>query len=149
MVNAGAEAARTVASRSDESGAMSKAGADPSGRRDRDAPDRRGEGDREPRSFDFDWRTDKEINRIVGDAHDGTVRPLSENRHRLETFAEELFRAETLDAPDAYAAAGIDWPAGRAMEREESAPGVPRRDGSKCLMLSPAITPRIAPRSPS
>ena len=69
-------------------------------------------------------------------------------RQRVETLAEELFRAETLDAPDAYAAAGIDRPAGRAMEREESASGVPRRDGSKCLMLSPAITPRITPRSP-
>lgn len=137
---------------------MNKAGAVRSDRRDRDAPDRRGEGDREPRSFDFDWRTaaflgltrqrvDEEIKRNVGDAHGRTVRLLSENRHRLETLAEDRFRAETLDAPDAYAAAGIDWPAGTAMERAESAPGVPRRDGSKCLVLSPAITPRITPRS--
>jgi hypothetical protein len=36
---------------------MSKAGADRSGRRDPDAPDRRGDRDREPRIFDFDWRT--------------------------------------------------------------------------------------------
>ena len=90
-------------------------------------------------SFDFDWRTaaaflgltrqrvDEEIKRIVGDAHGRTVRLLSENRHRLETLAEDLFRAETLDVPDAYVAAGIDWPAGRAMEREESARRRPRR----------------------
>jgi hypothetical protein len=139
---------------------MSRAGADRSGRRDPVAPDRRGDRHREPRSFDFDGRTaatflgltrqpvDEEIKPIVGDADDRTVRMLSENRHRLETLAEELFRAETLDAPHAYAAARIDWPAGGAMERAESAPGVPRRDGSKCLMLSPAITPRITPGSP-
>ena len=75
------------------------------------------------------------------------MRLLSENRHRLETLAEDLFRAETLDAPDAYAAAGIDWPAGRAMEREESARRRPGRDGSKFLVLSPAMAPRITPRS--
>jgi hypothetical protein len=98
---------------------MSRAGADRSGRRDPDAPDRRGD----------------------------RVRMLAENRHRLETLAAELFRAETLDAAQACAATGIDWPAGGAMERAESAPGVPRRDGSKCLMGSPAITPRITPRS--
>ncbi len=138
---------------------MSRAGADRSGRRDPDAPDRRGDRDREPRSFDFDWRTaaaflgltrqrvDEEIKRIVGDAHGRTVRLLSENRHRLETLAEDLFLAETLDAPDAYAAAGIDWPAGRAMEREESVRRCPRRHGSKFLMLSPAMAPRITPRS--
>jgi hypothetical protein len=92
-------------------------------------------------------RVAEEIKRIAGDAHGRTVRLLSENRHRLETLAEELARAETLDAPHAYAAAGIDWPAGRAVEREESAPGIPGRHGSTCLMLSPARAPRITPRS--
>jgi hypothetical protein len=82
---------------------MSKAGADPSGRRDPDAPDRRRDGDREPRRFDFGWRT-------------------------VAAFLALLL---------------LNY----IMEREESARRRPRRDGSKFLVLSPAMAPRITPRS--
>ena len=35
----------------------------------------------------------------------------SENRDRLESLAEALFEAETLEGPEAYAAAGLERPA--------------------------------------
>ena len=116
---------------------MIRAGADRSGGRDPDAPDRRGDRDREPRSFDFDWRTaaaflgltrqrvDEEIKRIVGDAHDRTVRLLSENRHRLEILAEDLFRAETLDAPDRTRQPGSTGPPGGPWSGRSPPAGVP------------------------
>jgi cell division protease FtsH len=56
-------------------------------------------------------RVDDEMRRIVSEAHDEAVRLLSENRQRLDALAEALFQAETLDGPDAYAAAGLDHPA--------------------------------------
>jgi cell division protease FtsH len=53
-------------------------------------------------------RIDDEMRRIVGDAHDAALRVLSENRERLDSLAEALFQAETLEGPDAYAAAGLE-----------------------------------------
>jgi cell division protease FtsH len=52
-------------------------------------------------------RIDEEMKRVVGEAHDGAVQLLSENRERLEALADALFRAETLEGPEAYAAAGV------------------------------------------
>jgi cell division protease FtsH len=52
-------------------------------------------------------RIDDEMKRVVGEAHDAAVRLLSENRERLESLAEALVRAETLEGTEAYAAAGI------------------------------------------
>jgi len=48
------------------------------------------------------------MRRIVGAAHDEAVDLLSENRERLESLAQALFRAETLEGREAYAAAGLD-----------------------------------------
>jgi cell division protease FtsH len=66
-------------------------------------------------------RIDDEMRRIVGDAHDDAVQVLSDNRDRLEALAEALFQAETLEGPDAYAAAELDAPADAAVAPVEPA----------------------------
>jgi cell division protease FtsH len=52
-------------------------------------------------------RIDDEMRRIVGGAHDEAVQVLLDNRERLDSLAEALFQAETLEGPEAYAAAGL------------------------------------------
>ena len=53
-------------------------------------------------------RIDDEMRRIVGEAHDEAVQLLADNRESLDSLAEALYKAETLDGPDAYAAAGLE-----------------------------------------
>jgi cell division protease FtsH len=53
-------------------------------------------------------RIDDEMRRIVGEAHEDAVQLLRDNRRRLESLAQALVQAETLEGPDAYAAAGLD-----------------------------------------
>jgi cell division protease FtsH len=55
-------------------------------------------------------RVDAEVKRIVGEAHDEAIGLLTEHRDRLDSLAEALVRAETLDQPEAYAAAGLTAP---------------------------------------
>jgi cell division protease FtsH len=55
-------------------------------------------------------RVDAEVKRIVGEAHAEAIRLLTEHRERLDSLAEALLRAETLDQPQAYAAAGLTAP---------------------------------------
>ncbi len=50
---------------------------------------------------------DEEVRRIVEDAHTHVTRLLTEHRDQLEGLAQALLKAETLDAPDAYAAAAV------------------------------------------
>ncbi len=50
---------------------------------------------------------DEETHRIVDEAHGEVSRLLSEHREQLESLAQALLEAETLDAPEAYAAAGV------------------------------------------
>ena len=50
---------------------------------------------------------DQEVHRLVESAHDEVTRLLTEHRDQLESLAQALLKAETLDAPDAYAAAGV------------------------------------------
>jgi cell division protease FtsH len=52
-------------------------------------------------------RIDDEMRRIVGEAHDEAVQLLADNRERLNSLAEALLQAETLEGPAAYAAAGL------------------------------------------
>ena len=52
-------------------------------------------------------RIDDEMRSIVGEAHDEAVQLLADNRERLNSLAEALFQAETLEGPAAYAAAGL------------------------------------------
>jgi cell division protease FtsH len=65
-------------------------------------------------------RVDEEMRRIVGEAHDDAVHLLTDNRERLDSLAEALFQAETLEGPEAYAAAGLE-PAAGEMPTAESA----------------------------
>jgi cell division protease FtsH len=50
---------------------------------------------------------DEEVRRLVDAAHEEVTRLLVEHRDQLESLAQALLKAETLDAPDAYAAAGV------------------------------------------
>jgi cell division protease FtsH len=52
-------------------------------------------------------RIDDEMRRIVAEEHDEALELLAENRERLDSLAEALFQAETLEGPAAYAAAGL------------------------------------------
>jgi cell division protease FtsH len=55
---------------------------------------------------------DEEVRGLVAAAHDEVVELLRENRDKLDSLAEALLEHETLDQPDAYAAAGIAPAAG-------------------------------------
>jgi cell division protease FtsH len=50
---------------------------------------------------------DEEVRRLVEEAHEEVTRLLGEHREQLESLAQALLRSETLDALDAYAAAGV------------------------------------------
>ncbi len=64
---------------------------------------------------------DEEVHRIVEDEHERVTRLLTEHREQLEGLAQALLKAETLDALDAYAAAGVPMPAQEFAESEEPA----------------------------
>jgi cell division protease FtsH len=50
---------------------------------------------------------DAEVRALVESAHQEVTQLLEEHREQLESLAQALLKAETLDAPDAYAAAGV------------------------------------------
>jgi cell division protease FtsH len=58
---------------------------------------------------------DEEVRRLVENNHEEATRLLVEHREQLESLAQALLKAETLDAKDAYAAAGVP------MRRQETA----------------------------
>jgi cell division protease FtsH len=66
-------------------------------------------------------RVDAEVKRIVGEAHDEAIQLLTEHRERLDSLAEALVREETLDQPQAYAAAGLTVP--QAVRKESALAG--------------------------
>jgi cell division protease FtsH len=53
------------------------------------------------------WIVDEEVHRLVDEAHDEVTQLLHEHRDALDNLAQALLKSETLDAPDAYAAAGV------------------------------------------
>jgi cell division protease FtsH len=53
------------------------------------------------------WLIDEEVRRIVDNAHAAVTQLLTEHRGQLDNLSHALLTAETLDAPDAYAAAGV------------------------------------------
>jgi cell division protease FtsH len=53
-------------------------------------------------------RIDDEMRRIVDEELESAVQLLTDNRKRLDSLAEALFQAETLEGPKAYAAAGLE-----------------------------------------
>ncbi len=63
-----------------------------------------GAGDASPQT---EWLIDEEVRRIVDDAHAEVSDLLAEHREQLDSLAHALLEAETLDAPDAYAAADV------------------------------------------
>ncbi len=50
---------------------------------------------------------DEEVRRLVESAHQEVTRLLSEHRDQLESLTQALLKDETLDAVEAYAAAGV------------------------------------------
>jgi cell division protease FtsH len=52
------------------------------------------------------WLIDQEVQRLVEEAHAEVTQLLTEHRDQLDNLTRELLRAETLEAVDAYAAAG-------------------------------------------
>ena len=67
------------------------------------------------------WLVDEEVHRIVDDAHAEVTQLLTEHRHQLDNLAHALLKGESLDAPDAYAAAGVPMRP-EEMEPEVKAP---------------------------
>jgi len=64
------------------------------------------------------WLVDQEVRRLVDDAHAAVTQLLDDHRPQLESLTRALLAAETLDAPEAYAAAGA------TMRSEELAPPI-------------------------
>ncbi len=58
-------------------------------------------------SPELHWLIDQEVRRLVDDAHAEVTHLLSDHRDQLESLTHALLKAETLDAPEAYAAAGV------------------------------------------
>ena len=50
---------------------------------------------------------DQEVHTLVEGAHAEVTQLLEQHRDQLESLAQALLQAETLDAPEAYAAAGV------------------------------------------
>jgi cell division protease FtsH len=50
---------------------------------------------------------DEEVHTLVESAHQAVTQLLEEHRDQLESLAQALLKEETLDAPEAYAAAGV------------------------------------------
>ncbi len=53
------------------------------------------------------WLVDEEVRRLVDEAHAEVTQLLTDHREQLESLAQALLEAETLDAFDAYAAARV------------------------------------------
>ncbi|HKQ01447.1 MAG TPA: ATP-dependent zinc metalloprotease FtsH [Actinomycetes bacterium] len=66
-----------------------------------------------------------EARRILEQGHDQALETLRANRDRLDALVEALLRTETLDAGDAYRAAGVPYPAEPDLPAQ--APDVVRR----------------------
>jgi cell division protease FtsH len=66
---------------------------------------------------------DNEVHTLVETAHQDVTRLLEEHRDQLEHLAHALLKAETLDAPEAYAAAGV--PMGEQEPAPTPAPTAP------------------------
>jgi cell division protease FtsH len=68
------------------------------------------------------WLIDEEVHRIVDAAHAEVTHLLTEHRDQLDSLTHALLSAETLDAPEAYAAAGVPM---RTAELEATAAAQP------------------------
>ena len=64
------------------------------------------------------WLIDEEVRRVIEEAHAEVTQLLSDHRSQLDSLSHALLEAETLDAVDAYAAAGTPM---RTAELESTA----------------------------
>jgi cell division protease FtsH len=60
------------------------------------------------------WLVDEEVRKLVEGSHAEVTQLLSAHRDQLESLTRALLAAETLDAPEAYAAAGVPLPRAEA-----------------------------------
>jgi cell division protease FtsH len=95
-------------------------------------------------SPDMHRLVDEEVQRIVDEAHADVTRLLTEHREQLDRLAHALLAAETLDAADAYAAAGAPAPSATA---DRYAPTPYRDRGTWPAGRSVAPGPTTATRS--
>lgn len=87
---------------------------------------------------------DEEVRRIADQAHERVQRLLADNRWRLDSMVEALLEHETLDQPDAYAAAGVAVPV-RAEEAALPAVEAASPSGDEVGAAAPgAETPEVA-----
>jgi cell division protease FtsH len=80
-----------------------------------------GAGETSPRT---QWLVDEEVRQLVEDAHAEVTQLLTEHRARLDSLSRALLAAETLDAPDAYAAAGVPMPSAEPEREPEPEPAL-------------------------
>ena len=73
------------------------------------------------------WLIDDEMRRFVDNAHAEVTQLLADHRHQLESLTRALLDAETLDAVDAYAAAGAHTHAGEPGLADAFDPRAPSR----------------------
>ena len=66
------------------------------------------------------YLVDEEVRRLVDEAHAEVTQLLTDHRDQLDTLAHALLAAETLDAPDAYAAAGVPMRAAELVPEAEA-----------------------------
>ncbi len=67
------------------------------------------------------WLVDEEVRRMVEEAHAEVTQLLTEHRDQLDSLTHALLAAETLDAADAYAAAGVVMPIAEPQPQPETA----------------------------
>jgi cell division protease FtsH len=70
-------------------------------------------------SPDMQRLIDEEVHRLVDEAHAEVTQLLSDHREQLDSLSRALLGAETLDALDAYAAAGVPM---RPIEQQPATP---------------------------
>jgi cell division protease FtsH len=70
-------------------------------------------------SSDTQRLIDEEVHRLVDEAHAEVTQLLSDHREQLDSLSRALLQAETLDALDAYAAAGVPM---RPIEQQPKTP---------------------------
>jgi cell division protease FtsH len=71
------------------------------------------------------WLVDQEVQQMVEDLHAEVTDLLMAHRAQLESLTQALLVAETLDAPAAYAAAGVPMRPAPAIEPEAAVEAAP------------------------
>jgi len=97
---------------------------------------------------------DTEVHRLIEQAHAEVTQLLSEHREELGRLADKLLEAETLDAADAYAAAGLPMKPDRPGPLENvtvttSAPRASRPGGRRHPAGAVAVMARTGTRVPA